>query len=254
MDTARSGPRPEAHEHFDRWSLVRLGAWGMCAVLALAAAVAASRSDAGLYRLGAVLGRAHVAATGSTEAGAVAHGPAVENELQRLAATVRRLSEDRDRLARRLEALERNFDDRTGSIGVRGSVSANPLRAPLIPLEETNGGAGPIPAGGMSPDAAAPADADQVTRTEFGVDLGGSSSLEGVRTLWISVKGNRSSLFTGLRPVIAVREDRSGRLDLRLIAGPMSNAGTAARLCAVLGEAGLFCQPTVFDGQRLAVR
>jgi hypothetical protein len=247
MDSARNAPRIEAREHFNWWSLARLGAWGLCAILALVAAVAASRSDPGLRRMGALVGRAQATGTELAEGRVEA-----DNELRRLADTVRSLSADRDRLARRLDALERNFDDRTGSIGVRGSVSANPPDVPLIPLEAPSTGSDPTPASAPQQEAAKD---HQVTRTEFGVDLGGSSSLDGVRTLWISVKGNRSSLFAGLRPVISVRDgDRPGHLDLRLIAGPMSNAGTAARLCAVLGEAGLFCQPTVFDGQRLAVR
>ena len=33
-----------------------------------------------------------------------------------------------------------------------------------------------------------------------------------------------------------------------------ANAGAAARLCATLAAAGQPCQPTVFDGQRLALR
>ncbi len=46
----------------------------------------------------------------------------------------------------------------------------------------------------------------------------------------------------------------SGQVELRLVVGPITNAGTAAKLCAALANAGLSCQPTTFDGQRLALR
>jgi hypothetical protein len=58
-----------------------------------------------------------------------------------------------------------------------------------------------------------------------------------------------------LRPVVAVRESgRAGVPELRLIAGPLANAGAAARTCASLQAKGVTCQTTVFDGQRLALR
>ena len=94
-----------------------------------------------------------------------------------------------------------------------------------------------------------------VTRTEFGVDVGGKDSLDGLRTLWTFIRGTHGTLFDGLRPLVAVREgQKPGAVDLRLIAGPLPNAVEAARLCASLSAAGVTCQPTVFDGQRLALR
>jgi hypothetical protein len=93
------------------------------------------------------------------------------------------------------------------------------------------------------------------TRTDFGVDLGGATSIEGLRQLWASLKANQSSLLEGLRPIMTVRENaRPGALELRLVAGPLANAGLAARLCAALSTAGRSCEPAVFDGQRLALR
>src|SRR5215510_7030549 len=93
------------------------------------------------------------------------------------------------------------------------------------------------------------------TKTEFGVDIGGGPTFDGVRALWTSVRTAHPALFDGLRPVVAVREGgKSGGLELRLVVGPLSNAGAAARLCASLMAAGLACQPAVFDGQRFALR
>ena len=98
--------------------------------------------------------------------------------------------------------------------------------------------------------------ADSVaTKTEFGVDVGGNASIDGLRSLWSALKSGQPALFDGLRPVIAVREgQKPGAIELRLIAGPLPNASIAARLCAALGGANQPCQPTVFDGQRLALQ
>jgi phosphoribulokinase len=93
------------------------------------------------------------------------------------------------------------------------------------------------------------------TRTEFGVDIGGAATVAKLRALWQSLRESREALFEGLHPVIAVREStRSGAVDLRLVVGPVIDAQAAARLCATLSAAGLSCQTTVFDGQRLALK
>ena len=93
------------------------------------------------------------------------------------------------------------------------------------------------------------------TKTEFAVDLGGAATLEGLRTLWDSVRSNQSSLVDRMRPLIAVREsDKPGPVELRLVVGPLANAAAAARLCASFSSAGRICEPAVFDGQKLALR
>src|SRR5262249_10273738 len=92
------------------------------------------------------------------------------------------------------------------------------------------------------------------TKTEFAVDIGGNSSIEGLRNLWTTLRASQPALFEGLRPVVAVRAGKGGALELRLIAGPLANASAAARLCATLAAVGQGCQPAVFDGQRLALQ
>lgn len=104
----------------------------------------------------------------------------------------------------------------------------------------------------MSADTAAAA--STATRTEFGIDLGTAATVEGLRNLWVAIKGTQAPLLEGLRPVVAVRDGaKPGALELRLVVGPLANAGVAARLCVALADAGLTCAPAVFDGQRLAV-
>lgn len=93
------------------------------------------------------------------------------------------------------------------------------------------------------------------TRTEFAVDLGGEASVDGLRALWTNLRGNHGASLANLRPLVAVRDSgRAGVPELRLIAGPLANAGAAARTCAALQAKGVTCQTTVFDGQRLALR
>jgi len=41
---------------------------------------------------------------------------------------------------------------------------------------------------------------------------------------------------------------------LRLVVGPIAQPSAAKELCASLTPFGLFCQPTLYDGQRLALR
>jgi len=95
-----------------------------------------------------------------------------------------------------------------------------------------------------------------VQRTEFGVDVGGANSLNGLRALWRGLLKSRSNApLTTLRPIIVVKEGNTGLgVQLRLVAGPISDAAAAAKICAVLIESQRTCETTVFEGQRLAIK
>jgi hypothetical protein len=95
-----------------------------------------------------------------------------------------------------------------------------------------------------------------VQRTEFGVDLGGANSIDGLRALWRGLLKYRSNkALADLRPIIVVKERSNGLgMQLRLVAGPISDAAAAARICATLTESDRSCEPSVFDGQRLAIK
>ena len=254
----------------------RLGAWTGIALLCVSAALVAAYTETGTRRL--TMGEAPAAPNA-----------AAEMETRRLADAVRALTADRDRLALRVGALERNLDDVTGSIqsrpGAEHSGRPNPSASPLppslmpaAPTEVSRAPSAPTRATTQSIVPAQPATAAQVaaapartstlppastesaaaastaTRTEFGIDLGTAATVEGLRNLWIAIKGTQAPLLEGLRPVVAVRDGaKPGALELRLVAGPLANAGVAARLCAALADAGLTCAPAVFDGQRLAL-
>ena len=99
---------------------------------------------------------------------------------------------------------------------------------------------------GASPNVA-------VQRTEFAVDVGGANSIGGLRALWRGLTKSYSEL-AALRPIIMVKESATGLgMQLRLAAGPLTDAAAAAKICAALIENQRTCETTVFDGQRLAM-
>lgn len=250
-----------------RTQLARLGAWISLATLAVIVVFLVARTENGIRRLATLLTPAEAART--SKAPQLANRPSdQEAEQRRLAEAVRALTADRDRLVARLTVLERNLDEVTGSIPPAASqsklpqvpvpaVAASPLPAPTAPpaqaaqpapTNQSRVAAGHLATGTSAADSVA-------TRTEFGVDVGGNASIEGLRSLWSTLKSGQPALFDGLRPIIAVREgQKPGSVELRLVAGPLPNASIAARLCAALGTANQPCQPAVFDGQRLALQ
>jgi hypothetical protein len=72
--------------------------------------------------------------------------------------------------------------------------------------------------------------------------------------MWRALSKSNSALAK-LDPIIVVREGSGGLgMQLRLVAGPLDDAAAAAKICATLTESDRTCEPTVFDGQRLAIK
>ena len=247
-----------------RTQLTRLGVWIALATVAVLTAVLTARTETGIRRIATLLAPAPEAVRAAKAPQLATRQSDQEAEQRRLSEAIRALAADRDRLLVRIGALERNLDDVTGSIP---PVSANPkaaaptapvIAAPLAappPASQPNSASSQnrVAAGHLATGTPGPAES-VATKTEFGVDVGGNVSIEGLRSLWTTLKAGQPALFEGLRPVIAVREGKPGTIELRLVAGPLPNASIAARLCAALSAAGQTCQPAVFDGQRLAMR
>lgn len=123
--------------------------------------------------------------------------------------------------------------------------------------------ASPISEVVASVPAADDAEADEATapkvalqRTEFGVDLGSANSLPGLRALWRGLLKSKSNApLAALRPIIVLKEGNNGLgMQLRLVAGPLNDAGAAARICAILVENKRSCETAIFDGQRLSMK
>ncbi len=239
----------------------RLGRWGVAAGAAVSLAYFVASSDLGLRRMATAFAIVQgLPPTPSTQ-------PRDDGEVVRLSESLRRLTNDRDRLLARLETLERNLDDLTGSVE-RGSttprvsdiVPSSPPE-PATPVPQT-GSVTPLqqssvipPTQNAAPDSASTTPVNPTTKVDFGIDLGSAPTVEGLRSLWTSAKNKHAKLLEGLRPIIALRENaKPGSVELRLVAGPLASAALAARLCVVIITAGTVCQPAVYDGQQLAMR
>lgn len=141
--------------------------------------------------------------------------------------------------------------------------SATKLVEPNKPMNLNPVVSAPIPEVVASTPPVNDADVDEATapkvalqKTEFGVDLGSANSVNGLRALWRGLLKSRSNApLTALRPVIKIKEATNGLgMQLHLVAGPLNDAGAAARICAVITENKRSCETTVFEGQRLTLR
>jgi len=242
--------------------------WGVSAMLALSLVAHFATSEPGWRRLVHAFSSPESAAPAAPTK--VVIQPRESSEIARLSDALRTLSADRERLAARLAAVERNLDDLTGSIArtpaSAGADEAAPPAAPEPTYTHTVPSAGiPPPAQASRPPSPAPSQAAPTAeeqaappaaqKAEFGVDLGSAPTVEGLRALWKSTKSRHATLLADLRPLVAIREQpRSGAVELRLVVGPIASAALAARLCVVLAKAGALCQPVPYEGQRLAVR
>jgi hypothetical protein len=94
-----------------------------------------------------------------------------------------------------------------------------------------------------------------VQRTEFGVDVGGANSVGGLRALWRGLLKSRANApLAVLRPIIVIKENSTGLgMQLRLVAGPLTDAAAAAKICAGMLANERPCETTVFEGQRLTM-
>ena len=132
-----------------------------------------------------------------------------------------------------------------------------PPRPPFAEVQQAGPTAATPAANPPSPRqaAVAPRAGPPAGRTAYGVDLGGGISVDRLRLLWNALRTSEARLLQGLRPIAQTRETkRGGRPDVRLVAGPLPSADDAARLCAAILNAGRYCEPAVYHGQRLSAR
>jgi hypothetical protein len=108
----------------------RLGAWGVAALLSVAAVTVIMQTDSGSERLQSVLAGPAEAARPMAVEPAPPRAAEIEAATRVLDAQVRSLSADRDRLVARLASLERHLDDMTGSIQPAAQPAAAPAPAP----------------------------------------------------------------------------------------------------------------------------
>ncbi|HEY6023818.1 MAG TPA: hypothetical protein VIV34_06530 [Pseudolabrys sp.] len=287
MATERTPPEPDLREPHrrrrDLGMLFWLCGWGGATAIALAALAIASQTKTASERLRQIFA--------VNEPAAVAQMPPrvaqLESEVRLVTAQVRALTADRDRLTGRIALLESTIDDMTGAIKKQAAATAAALAAKAAPPVPSAPVTSTIAAAASSPPTAAPAApppsatappapktespvAETVplppiriaaaptnetppatTQNEFGLDLGGATTLEGVRQRWATVKANFGPLLSGMHP-LASPEHRPGVAGYRLVVGPLPNSAAATGLCAHFVAARTACRSAKFAGEQIA--
>ncbi|HZP69234.1 MAG TPA: hypothetical protein VFB29_04755 [Pseudolabrys sp.] len=112
----------------------------------------------------------------------------------------------------------------------------------------------PLPPGRNPPSqTAVEADAPAANSSEFGLDLGGAATLDGVRQRWTTVKANFGPILAGMHP-LAAPDRRQGKPGYRLVVGPLPNSPAAGAICAHFNAAHTACRPSKYEGEQILQR
>ena len=267
---------------FDRRAFLRLAGWSVAATSAVVLAMLANQSSLKVRR------DEVASADLALQARQVQMlSQQTTSDSKRLASAIETLNSDRDRLYSRVTTLEQGLDSVTGSIGRQAAAASRPMTtiaeppppqpaspvasapptemqkiSPATPLMASKSlMAPPEPSASKldvpPPDVVAsvpPAEPAEkpLARAEFGIDLGIAPSVEGLRALWRQISTAHPAL-AALQPLIVIKEKPGvAGMQLRLIAGPLRDAGSAQQICAALPP-GRLCEPAPYDGQKLAM-
>jgi hypothetical protein len=248
--------------------LWRQAGWALAAAAALSVAVLSGRDEAAPQRLAVFFSSLHAQSASSFDAEAAA---------RQLAQALRSLADDRDRLATRLNAFEREMHDmsagmkqqieaaKTDAIKTAKQAPPWPESAPPVPMTLADVAVmvkriSPAPASTAEQAPAitaeqASADATASVGQPYGADLGTAATIKTLHQRWATLRTAHPQLFEGVQPVVSVKQNpRSGRTELHLIVGPYANAETAAQFCDFVVPFHVTCQPAMFDGSRLALQ
>jgi hypothetical protein len=254
-------------------ALLWLCGWGVATAVALSALAITSQTQTATDRLRSIFA--------VSEPTAVAQMPPritqLELEAQMLTAQVRALNADRDRLAGRIALLESSVDDMTGTIkrqaaataavlaartatpasqpqpNTAPSVATAAVAAPEVKTDPVITASVPLPPGRASAAQASAGPETAASANEFGLDLGGASTLDGVQQRWTTVKASFGPLLSNLHP-LAAPERRQGKMGYRLVVGPLPNSPAATGLCAHFIAAHTPCRAVRFEGEQIAQR
>jgi uncharacterized protein YoxC len=206
---------------------------------------------------------------------AVAPAPySVESEATRqMTRTVHELTEDVNRVATRLAAVERGIDDLSNTVMRQNQASkeasgdalpagakdetavstiATDVSAAVAPAVEIRPPQSdpPLITADSQPDAAiAP------PLPAFGVEIGSAVSMKALLARWNELHTAHAGILQGLKPAAAVKDNpRTNHVELRLVVGSFASRAGAAKLCASLATFHVACQPVPLDGQQLALQ
>jgi hypothetical protein len=283
-------PKRPAAAAFTMRNLWRMTLWGGGAASALLVAVLASRSDAGTQRIAGlfsirgdrtqVAARPFDAAAEARQLAEAVRGLNTENQelKSRLAAVEHNVDDITGSVARQIETIKKTSPAplpaadgnrappaaaAPAARAATAELPAGPAPAPPGPLAQPPHAASPAPAAAVpqaalpAPNAAAPAPLAEMPvppTPQYGVDIGSAVSIQVLRARWLGIRSAHAQLFDGLMPVVMLREvPQTGRVELRLVVGPLANAEAAGKICSALERYRLSCQPTLFSGQHVAL-
>jgi hypothetical protein len=226
--------------------LWRLVTWGATAATALLIAVLASRGVVGSQRAAVAAATVGTGVATPVRILPIPRPVDAPDETKRLSDAVTQLAAEDSRIKARLAAIEQDISDVTGSIARQAQDVKNIPSPPPWP-------SGPAVPSIPAAIAAVVAPALPLPM-EFGADIGSALSVQALRARWLGIHSAHPQLFNGLVPTVTLREiPRSNSPELRLIVGPLVSADAASHLCAALAAYRMFCEPTIFAGQHLAL-
>jgi hypothetical protein len=237
--------------------LWRLVTWGSTATTALLIAVLASRGVVSSQRAAVAASTISSGVAAPVQTAQITQ-PTLQQqaETKRLSDAVAQLLADDNEIKTRLAGVEQNVTDVTGSIE-KQIQAAKDAPTPTAASVSASASA-PWPDGPPAP--ATPASIAAVVAPalpqpmEYGVDIGSALSIQALRARWAGIRSAHRDLFRGLSPTVTLREvSRLNSPELRLVVGPLSSADAANGLCASLAAYRLYCEPTIFGGQHLAL-
>ena len=231
--------------------------WAAAAAGALLIALVTSRSDVAIDRIALVL-------HGRTPAAAQPFDAQAATE--RLAEAVRGLAAQNEQIQSRLAAVEHDMDDMTGSItkqlqaaetqrtedgpSVAATAAVTASMAATLDMPLTDAALAPA-----TINTAAEAALQAYPRTEFGVDIGSGLTIQALRMRWMAIRTAHPDCSTA-----SIRSSASRKFRTRTASscawwpGPSRNPERRRSSRSALTRLGMFCQPTIFDGQHLALR
>jgi hypothetical protein len=228
--------------------LSRLVIWGTFAVTAMLIALLASRGVVGSQRADVAISTINqgVSPVSAPEIVHPANDSHAAADIRQLGDTVAGLAASDKQIKQRLDTVEQNMTDVTGSIAKQiGDAKGS---ATLAPWPDGP----PVPS---TPAAIAEVVAPALPLPmEYGVDIGSAASIQGLRARWAGIHSAHRDLLQGLVPTVTLHEtQRTNNPELRLVIGPLQSADAATHLCATLSAYRLYCEPTIFAGQHLAL-